>query len=369
MYDQPTPLYWTDPTTGVCYVFDQNTPHAEGEVVAFEPRGVMPEPDRARKQHAELPRVVAVPPWPLVIDAGPKNLVGPDQVSFTWEMPYPEATTALVRVATPGEIAGLNDASQTATTPPSEFGPSNTNPFAGFAPLAGLSLPASLKQQIEIIGRIEQGHGDFSASIPFNIPMGPIVRIPAVGSSIKVYARIVPRYTAIIATGGTTFTWLSTDDATRNALFNDPPLTTLADSIGVASIPTTPVQIQAFLAKGFTDPIPPQRIFFGWVPAGVTQNNQFLCPVARGAGTVLLMADASAANNDPVAGAGFAGCTLTFNQILLGGGAITRRSLNFPANTTVPLRADCVAIEVCNVTNGASVPQGVPFELQYDLGF
>ncbi len=47
-----------------------------------------------------------------------------------------------------------------------------------------------------------------------------------------------------------------------------------------------------------------------------------------------------------------------------------RNGVNIPANVTVPLPADCTAVEVVNVTNGALlVPIGVPFQLQYDVGF
>ena len=63
-----------------------------------------------------------------------------------------------------------------------------------------------------------------------------------------------------------------------------------------------------------------------------------------------------------------ANCIVTMN--FFSGNNGRRNGLNIPANVTVPLPADCTAIEVVNVTNGAvSVPLGVPFQLQFDVGF
>ena len=378
---------WIDPATGIVWRVPTGGNQSNmGETMAYEPEGIMPEAERAKGAHSTLPRVVACPPWPLVLDGTPKNIVGPEQQSCAWEMPFPDALTCLCRVAPPWEIAGLNDPSNAIFAssqnlfdgspvtyhgnPPTEYGPSNSNPFAALTALGALNLPASLFQAIEVLGRFVQGHDDISFEIPFNMPLGQILRVPAAASSLKLYARLISRYTPIINLGGGVFTWLSSDPATRNALFNDPPFSDLTTNVGVANIPTTPVQLQAFMCKGYTQGLPPMRYFFGWVPAASAQNTQFLCPVARGAGTVLLQSDASAVNNDPAAGAGFAGAVFTFNQILFGGAGTPRRQgLNYPPNTTVPLAPDCIAIEVVNVTNGGALPQGVPFNLQYDVGF
>lgn len=380
MHDAPSPLFWTDPTTGICYVFDQNTPHAEGEVIAFEPRGVLPDAQTERTALQGVVNrgqiIIAYQP-PLKVEAsGPKNIVAnagePVAVICAAEGYQCESMTAVVRVADPGEIAGIVDtnvpivAGSTAAT---TYGPSNTDPFTAAAAPAALGLPANILQQIEVLGYLIQGHEDLSHEIPFNMPVGQLIRLQATGSSIKVKAMLIPRYFQKFGSGsdfqymvaGTTLA----ADRLRNNLFNY-PTNTLAANLTTVGMPTTPVQVQGYVGRGFTDPVPPQRIFFGAFDAGVAQNVRMRCPVGKGAQTVFLCSDGSAANNDPAAGAGFAGVTLMFAQICGNNG---RRTLNYPANTTIPLRSDCTAIEVVNVTNGAAVPEGVPFEVHFDVGF
>lgn len=350
------------------------------EVIAFEPVGVMPDGKTERQALADLVRrgqiIIAYRP-PLKVEAsGPKNIFAnqgePVAVICAAEGYESDDMTAVVRVADPGDTAGLVDINMPmvsqAVSAARQFGPANTDPFTGAAAPAGLGLPANILQQIEIVGYLTQGHEDLAFTIPFNMPVGQIIRLAATGSSIKVKARIIPRYFAKLGVSpdfqyivaGTTIA----ADRERNRLFNNPPTDALAQNLTSGGIPTTGVQIQGYVGRGFASPVPPQRIFFGAIDSGVGLGIRYRCPIADGAQTVLLMSDATAANNDGAGGAGFAGTMLGFYQICGNNG---RRTLNFPPNVTVPLRADCTSIEVFNITQ--PTVEGIPFELQYDVGF
>ncbi len=310
----------------------------------------------------DLPRVVAIPEEPLEEESSPKAL-GPEAREVTVcyrRVAYARALTALARVANPSEVSFTTAAGVQVGNPTDA-----TTPFNTLATAGGLVLPANIAQSLEVVGRVLVAHQDCNFEIAVNLPLGQVVRISQMASYMRVGATLSPRYFPKLDVAGVK-SWLvaaSGSNFQRNAIFDGiVPL----DRFAVA--PTLPVQTQGFVGEGFTSPVPPQRIFFGWVDAAAAQNTQHLCPVPRGAQTALLMADASTANNDPAAGGAFQGFALTFNMICLSpGGATVRRTLNFPAMTTLPLRADCVAIEVVNVSAAPAV--AVPFELQYDVGF
>jgi hypothetical protein len=204
------------------------------------------------------------------------------------------------------------------------------------------------------------------------MPVGQLIRLAATGSSVKVKAAIVPRYFAKLG-GAASFQYIVAGttlaaDRQRNAIFNSFAPGQLAATFTAGTLPTTEVQVQGYVGRGFADPVPPQRVFFGAIDAAAAQNTLYRCPVAKGAQTVFLQCDASNANNDPAGGTAFQGCVVTMNFICGNNGR--RNGVNIPANVTVPLPADCTAVEVVNVTNGALlVPIGVPFQLQYDVGF
>lgn len=327
-----------------------------GEVLAFDPRQGMPD-ETDRQQLARLHKIVSVPLMPRVEVAVPQNLQGDNTVDAChYETWYAEALTTVCRVVPTAEGSILNPITGLSTSTADA-----TNPYNG---VGTAFLPANLLQQIEVVGRILFGHGDCEQELAFNMPLGQLIRVQTMASAIKLKARLEPRYTPKLGVAPSFF-WLSASAFQRNNLFNNPPNNILSANGPVAGWPPpTPVQVQAFVGRGFTSPVPPNRIFFGWVDAAAAQNTQHLCPIPNGAGTVILVSDATAVNNDPAAGGAFQGVGLTFNQVLASG----RRSLNFPPDTTVPLRADCVTIEVVNV----GIPpagQGVPFELQFDVGF
>ena len=337
---------------------------AQYEIESYAPRPAAGARPTDWEELRELPRVVAVPEEPLEEESTPKLLGGQGgarEVTVAFRrVAYAKHLTAVVRVANPSEISF-------ATVDGTQFGnPTDaTNPFNSLTAAGGLALPGNLMQSLEVVARCLVGHQDLQVELPFNMPLGQVVRVAQVGSVIRVGATLSPRYFPKLTVGGVS-AWLV--DATgsnfvRNAIFDGiVPL----DKFAVP--PTSPVQTQGFCGEGFSAPVPPQRVFFGWVDAGVAQNTQHLCPVPRGAQTVLLMADASTVNNDPAAGGAFQGFGLLFSQICQSpGGGTTRRVLNFPPNVTVPLRADCVAIEVVNVAAAPAV--AIPFELQYDVGF
>lgn len=380
MHDQPTPMYYTDPRTGVVYVVQPNTPSAEGEVVAFEPRGVLPDAETERSAlqgFVNRGKIIIAYQPPLKVEAsGPKNIFANRGEQYAVvcaaEGYQSEAMTAVVRVADPGEIAGLVDVNMPqrdqVVTSAREFGPADTDPFTALAAPAALGLPTNILQQIEIVGYLIQGHEDLSFETPFNMPCGQIIRLAATGSSIKVKARIIPRYFQkfgaspdfqyIVA--GTTLA----ADRERNRLFDNPPNDVLAQTMTGDGIPSTGVQVQGYVGRGFSAPVPPSRIFFGAIDNAAGLGVRYRCPIARGAQTVFLASDATNANNDALGAPDFAGTLLGFNQICGNNG---RRELNQPGNVTVPLRSDCTAIEVFNITN--PTVQGIPFELQFDLGF
>lgn len=240
-----------------------------------------------------------------------------------------------------------------------------TNPFgiANAGSTTAMNLPANIPQCREVIGYMEGGHQGMDLKIPFNIPLGQLLRLPFAGSALNISARFAARYTPKLGSGAI-FSWLvapAGSNFDRCSAFDTPPPASM-----FVNLAATPVLLQGFVGKGFSAPMPAKRIFFGWVDAAAAAGTQHLCPVARGAQTVLLLSDASNANL--TGAAAFGGVGLTFNQICQSpGGGTTRRMLNFPANTTILLRSDCCAIEVCNVdVPGAG--QGVPFELVYDLG-
>lgn len=311
-----------------------------------------------------LPRVVAIPEEPLEEEAMPKLLGGRGgarEVTMCFRrVAYAKDLTALVRVANPAEVSF-------ATSDGTQFGnPADaTNPFNTLPAAGGLALPANIVQSMVVVGKAVVGHQDLQVELPFNVPLGQIVRLSQVCSVIRVGAVLSPRYFPKLTVGAVS-SWLVDSTGSnfqRNAIFDG-----IVPLDRFATPPTSPVQTQGFVGEGFSAPVPPQRIFFGWVDAAVAQNTQHLCPVPRGAQTVFLMADASAVNNDPAAGGAFQGFGLLFNMICQSpGGATTRRVLNFPPGATVPLRSDCVAIEVVNT--GAAPAVAFPFELQYDVGF
>lgn len=240
-----------------------------------------------------------------------------------------------------------------------------TNPFNSQGVAGGLVLPANLMQCYEIVGVLQEGHAGMDMKIPFNMPLGQILRLPFAASAASISAQFTPRYTPKFG-GPTIFSWLN--GPTESNFDRCTAFDSITRASTFVAAQPTPVQLQGFVCKGFSTPVPVSRIFFGWVDALALQNTQHLCPVPRGAQTVILLCDITNANNDPAAGAVFAGIRMQFNMICQSpGAATTRRMLNFPSGTTVPLRSDCVAIEVVNI----DIPpagQGVPFELQFDLG-
>lgn len=388
MYDAPNGdglLWFRDTRTGKIFVAHPNSPNDMHEVAAFEPQGALPDAQTERSALQDVVRdnriIIAYEP-PLKVEAsGPRNLVAangaPETVLCAAEGYQCESMTATVWVADPGETAGIDNtlfplAANIAAggTPNANFGPSNTDPFTPVAAPAALGLPNNILQQIEVIGYLVQGHEDVAMTIPFNMPVGQLIRLNAAGSSVKVKCAIVPRYFAKLGiapsfqyiVAGTTIA----ADRQRNNIF-DFAAAQLGQCFTAGTLPTTPVQLQGYVGRGFTAPVPPQRVFFGAIDAAAAQNTQYRCPIPRGAQTVLLLADASTVNNDAGGTAPFAGAALTFN-FSTGGNTNRRSGLNFPANVTVPVPADATAIEVVNV--GATVlPAGVPFQLQYDIGF
>lgn len=313
----------------------------------------------------DLPRVVALPEEPLEEEATPKLLGGQGgarEVNVCFRRTaYAQPLTALVRVASPSEISFVS-ADGTQFGNPADA----ANPFEPLSVAGGLILPDGLSQALEVVGKMLVGHQDLQVEIPFNMPLGQIVRLAQVGSVVRVAATLSPRYFPKLDAAGVK-SWLvpaSGSNFQRNAVFDG-----VVPLDRYATPPASPVQTQGFVGEGFSSPVPPQRIFFGWVDAQAGQNTQHICPVPRGAQTALLMSDATGADNDPAAGAAFQGVRLLFSQICQSpGAATTRRVLNFPPLTTVPLRADCVAIEVVNVDVPPALTP-VPFEIQFDVGF
>lgn len=338
-------------------------PSVYGDIPALKPdMGNLPLMDEELQR--DFPKVVTLDELPIEDMSGTTPLEG-DQWAPVCRMrrTSSRALTALARVMSPIETSfaaasGANAGGITDTT----------NPFnvTEVPATSALVLPANLKQQIEVIGSLVVGHGDLMVEIPFNMPYNRIVRLSQFGSVIIVKAKTTSRYYPSITTGGVV-SWLVASSGSsfdRNEAFNNPP------PASRNAVFTRSLMMQGFAGEGFTSPVPPMRTFFGWVEAAVAQNTQHLCPVPRGAETVFLMSDFSNVNNDAAgAAAAFQGVRLQFNQICLSpGGATTRRVLNAPVGVTVPLRSDCVAIEVVNI-DVSPVATGVPFELQYDVGF
>lgn len=177
----------------------------------------------------------------------------------------------------PGGNLGISDATNPFNTP--------TNATAG--------LPATLAQMVEVIGYLSVAHQSCNLVIPFNMPMGQLVRLQHVGSFMQVSARLTARYTPKLG-GGTLFSWLvppTGSNFDRNIAFDNPP--GLSQNI---SGQIRPLMLQGFCGKSFIAPVPATRIFYGWTDAGLAAGARHLCPVPRGAQTVLLKCDGSAAN-------------------------------------------------------------------------
>lgn len=333
------------------------------DVRAFEPHmGNLPLTDEQLQEG--YPRVVTLDELPIQDVSADVPLEG-DQTSLVCmiRMTASQALTALARVCSPMEASFASSGG----APVGGFTDAN-NPFNTTTIPAGstLVLPANIAQQIEVLGIAICGHQDLMVEIPFNMPLNRIVRLSQFGSSMIVKARVIARYTPSI-TVGNTVSWLigpTGSSFDRNEAFNNPPPVSRNATFARA------LMLQGFVGKGFTSPVPPMRIFNAWVEPLAIQNTQHICPIARGAETVFLGSDGSNANNDAAGStAPFQGVRLMFNQICLSPGATTtRRVLNQPANVTVPLRSDCIAIEVVNI-DVPPAATGVPFELQYDVGF
>lgn len=242
-----------------------------------------------------------------------------------------------------------------------------TDPFNNLTAqnMGANALPATLPQTTEVIGYMMAAHQNTQIILPFNMPLGQILRVQHVGSMLNLSARLTARYTPKLGSGAI-FSWLTpptgSNFARNNAFDNPPALSQFVTGLQI------PLRLEGYCGKAFTAPIPPKRIFFGWIDALAVANTQHLCPVPRGAMTVVLKCDTSNLNNDPGAGAAFQGTRLMFNEICQSPGAGTfRRLLNQPSNTTVLLSSDCVCIEVVNV-DAPPAGQAARFELIYDLG-
>lgn len=280
-----------------------------------------------------------------------------------------EALTATVRVFPPEDGSFQSPGLFDPRFPTGQVGniTDANNPFNVQAASGGLVLPGNIKQAFEIVGILQSGHAGMDLKIPFNMPLGQLLRLPITASAASISAQFSPRYTPKLGAGAV-FSWLvppTGSNFDRNAAFDS----IVRGSQFIAEQPV-PVQLQGFVCKGYSNPLPVLRLFFGWIDAGAPQNTQHLCPVPRGAQNVLLFSDVTAQNNDPGAGAAFQGVRLMLNQINQSPGAATTRrgSLNNPAMTTLPLLPDCSAIEVVNLDGGAKVPVAVPFCLVFDLG-
>ena len=247
----------------------------------------------------------------------------------------------------PGGTLGISDASNPFNVP--------TNTVPG--------LPATLAQMTEVIGYLQVAHQNTSIEIPFNMPLGQFIRLQHMGSAMRVAARLTSRYTQKLG-GGTLFSWLvppTGSNFDRNVAFDNPPAVSkqISDNL-------RPLMLQGFCGKSFIAPVPATRIFYGWTDGGLAAGARHLCPVPRGAQTVLLKCDGSNANltgTDP-------GITHAFFEICQSpgfAGPPFRQLLNQPANTTVRLSSDCVAIAVVNIdaTGAGNTPR---WELIYDLG-
>jgi hypothetical protein len=323
-------------------------------------------PASDRDQIRSLPGVVAFDPPPEQDASGPQLIIG-DQGCEICRYKTADGNaadlTVVARVFPPREGAFQNPGGGASVSTTTDA----TQPFNTQAETT-ITLPATIQQSIEVLGYLRVGHQDCSLEIPFNMPLGQLIRAQTMGSAVSVFARLTTRYYPKLVSAGVV-SWLvnaAGSNFDRNVAFDNPPPVS-ANITAAAMAALLPLQMQGFVGRGFTSPVPPQRIFFGWIDAAVAKNTQHLCPIPRGAQTVLLMADASTANNS-AADPNFQGFGVTFNQVCLSpGGGTVRRTLNFPPNVTVPLRADCVAIEVCNTD--AAPGQAFPFELQYDVGF
>jgi hypothetical protein len=339
------------------------------ELIAQEPRDPYGRGQSDRdldRRRRETPGIVIYDEPPLEDVSNAQAVLQGDQQQQICRVKYRacQELTAVVRVFPPqdGSFAVASGAGNVTVT-------DSTNPFnnigtsATFLPV----LPATLQQMVEVIGYLTASHQNNQMIIPFNMPLGQLVRVQHVGSRFDVAARLACRYTPKLG-AGSIFSWLvppTGSNFDRCAAFDNPPALSLFASQELQR----PLLVQGFCGKAFTSPVPPSRIFFGWIDPLAVQNTQHLCPVPRGAQTVILMCDITNVNNDPGAGAAFAGVRMQFNMICQSpGAATTRRMLNFPSGTTVPLRSDCVAIEVVNV-DSPPAGQAIPFELQFDVGF
>lgn len=338
------------------------TPSPYGEVPVLIPnQGNLPLMDEELQNG--LPKVVTLDELPIEDISGIVPIEA-DQTALVCKLrrTSSRALSAMARVMSPLETSYANSSGVNAGGTTDETNPFNITLVPATSTLV---LPANIKQQIEIIGFLTVGNSDLMIDIPFNMAYNRIVRLSQFGSVLIVKARATSRYYPSITVGGVV-SWLVGADGSnfdRNEMFNNPPPAS-RNATGPRSL-----MVQGFAGEGFTAPVPPMRSFFGWVEPLAAQNTQHLCPIPRGAESVFLMSDFSAANNDPAAGAAFQGELLQLNFVHLSpGGGVTRRVLNAPVGSTVPIASDAVAVEVTNV----SVPAagiGVPFELMYDVGF
>lgn len=362
---------WPATGGGHLYRMDPGNPNLRPspyeDATAFEP-DMLDIPLTDEEMQADLPRVVTLEELPLEEASAPQIIRDDNLVQVCKRrITYAKALTALVRVMPPNEgtitLAAGDTIGQTVSPPATDA----TNAFnvSNIPATSSLVLPNNIQQALEVIAFVKCGHGDLSMEIAVNVPYGQIIRISQMASVMQVDARVTSRYYPSITVGGVV-SWLVGADGSsfaRNELFNNPP------PVSINGPTLRPLQMQGFVGEGFTSPVPPSRNFFGWVEPLAVQNTQHLCPVPRGAQTVILISDATSTNNDPGASEAFNGVMLQFNMICKSpGGATTRRVLNAPPFTTVPLRSDCVALELCNVDVPAA-GIGVPFEFQYDVGF
>jgi len=243
------------------------------------------------------------------------------------------------------------------------------DPWAGVVDPA---LPADLPNQIEAIARLSWGHDGANNDAIMNVPCGQAARMNVIASWIKVIGDLVPKYgpTFAISAGPPTLVgFLSASDNVRNNLFNFPQ----ANALALAGLNTKSVEMVGWGGKGTQAQTSgpndvsarPQRRFFGFIPAGTAQGSLFRCPIAESGTTVNLVTDFDASNFDPAGAIIFSGVPLRFHQVLRSG----QRLLNYTANTKIPLRADCVAIDVFPPTVGVTPARTSIFELIYDLGF
>lgn len=301
-----------------------------------------------------IPVVIAVTPPPKNMGQRREGIIS-DVIATvaTLECERPQNMVALVRTIPVQELPGATSA---------------LNPYMGV--VWGGVLPADLLQTAVMVGILTTGHDGVSFRTRFNLPTQNWIRAPFAGSSGKVDVRLEPRYYPMLPDGAD-FTWISTDDETRNAAFSEPPQNVLSANGPPAGWPVAfPAQAEGYFAEGVLNSgtsnqdrgSRPLRRFFGWVAAATAGGVFHKCPIPFGAQSVTLVCDATAEVYDPAGGA--AGQPLRFAQRV----GTQRRIYNFLPNVTYPIRSDAVAIDVYGLV-AAAAGKSIPFELVYDLGF